>query len=307
MGPYFRVVETQSEKALEHYRAGLKVQPNFVPLLTGAVSAERSLGRFDAALEHALQAARLDPRAAGAANSLARTYHDLHRLQEADTEYARALTLAPTNLSFVQGRATNCISLGDLKCARDVIATALTRVAPKDVIVRFATFQEMMWVLPEDLRTEVVKLQAADFDNDRGMWALKVGATYMLMKDETQARAYGQIAATAYGEALKRLPNDAGRLELHARALVLAGDKAAAIAEGERSLARRETSADAANGPYYKYQVARVYIQAGEYERALDLIEPLLSQPGDLTPGWLRIDPVFTPLRGNPRFERLSH
>jgi hypothetical protein len=25
----------------------------------------------------------------------------------------------------------------------------------------------------------------------------------------------------------------------------------------------------------------------------------------DLTPGWLRIDPIFTPLKGNPRFERL--
>ena len=65
------------------------------------------------------------------------------------------------------------------------------------------------------------------------------------------------------------------------------------------------TDMDAVNGPYFKYQVARIFIQTGQYERALDLIESLLSKPGDLTPGWLRIDPVFTPLRGNPRFERL--
>ena len=70
-------------------------------------------------------------------------------------------------------------------------------------------------------------------------------------------------------------------------------------------LALRETSLDAVSGPYYKYQVARILIQAGHYERALDLIEPLLTVPGDLTPGWLRIDPVFAPLRGNPRFDRL--
>jgi hypothetical protein len=60
------------------------------------------------------------------------------------------------------------------------------------------------------------------------------------------------------------------------------------------------------SGPYYKYQVARIYIMAGQYDRALDLIEPLLAGPGDLTPGWLRIDPIFAPLRGNPRFDRLT-
>ena len=26
---------------------------------------------------------------------------------------------------------------------------------------------------------------------------------------------------------------------------------------------------------------------------------------GGLVPGWLRIDPTFAPLKGNPRFERL--
>ena len=52
--------------------------------------------------------------------------------------------------------------------------------------------------------------------------------------------------------------------------------------------------------------MARICIQAGSLDRALDLIEPILGQPGDLTPAWLRIDPVFKPLYGNPRFERLA-
>jgi hypothetical protein len=43
----------------------------------------------------------------------------------------------------------------------------------------------------------------------------------------------------------------------------------------------------------------------GEHERALDQLEPLLNIPYYLSPGWLRVDPTFAALRGNPRFERL--
>jgi tetratricopeptide (TPR) repeat protein len=111
-----------------------------------------------------------------ASSTLARTYRELHRFNEADSEYARALTLAPTNLATVQGRATVYLSQGDLDGARKVIATALNHVSAKNVVIRFALFQEMMWVLPDNLRAQVVHLQPADFDNDRGMWALKIGA-----------------------------------------------------------------------------------------------------------------------------------
>jgi len=52
-------------------------------------------------------------------------------------------------------------------------------------------------------------------------------------------------------------------------------------------------------------KLARIYPLVGEPERALDRLEPLLKIPYYLSPGWLRIDPTFAPLQGNPRFERL--
>lgn len=49
----------------------------------------------------------------------------------------------------------------------------------------------------------------------------------------------------------------------------------------------------------------RIYLLGGEPEKALDQLEPLLTMPYYLSPGWLRIDPTFAPLKGNPHFERL--
>ena len=90
------------------------------------------------------------------------------------------------------------------------------------------------------------------------------------------------------------------------RALALGGHRAEAVAEADRSLALRETTLDAALRPYVHFQVARILIQSGEYDRALDLIEPLLTTPAsDLTPAYLKLDPTFNPLMGNPPFQRL--
>ncbi len=42
------------------------------------------------------------------------------------------------------------------------------------------------------------------------------------------------------------------------------------------------------------------------HRKALDLLEPLLRKPYYLSPGWLRIDPTFDPIRKHPRFQRLA-
>jgi hypothetical protein len=64
-------------------------------------------------------------------------------------------------------------------------------------------------------------------------------------------------------------------------------------------------SRDAYIGPYNQLQLVRIYLLTGEPDKALEQLEPLLRVPFYLSPGWLRLDPTFQPLRSNPRFQRL--
>ena len=91
----------------------------------------------------------------------------------------------------------------------------------------------------------------------------------------------------------------------HALALAYLGRGADAVREGERAAALAPISKNTSLGPYIQHQLVRIYLLTGQRDKALDALEPLLKVPYLLSPGWLKIDPNFAPLRGNPRFERL--
>jgi serine/threonine-protein kinase len=91
------------------------------------------------------------------------------------------------------------------------------------------------------------------------------------------------------------------------------GDKAAALALVERAIAANPIEKDAVDGPEPIEILARVAAQLGESDRAIAALQKLLSIPYEgplasgvpLTAALLRFDPMFDPLRNDPRFQEL--
>jgi serine/threonine-protein kinase len=307
MAAYQRNIKKEFRAAYDELAAALKTDPNNADLLTAAAGSETQLGMFDSALVHVQRARRIDPKSVATIRQYASTLGYLGRYPESVTEWDRLLAISPTNLDAVQGKVRIQVMMGNMPEAQKTIATALTHVDSTTIAIRFAYYQEMMWVLEPPLLRKIVVAKPTDFYKDAGMGSLKIGRTLLLLGDTAHGRVWGDSALGYVAPQANKFPDDAQLTEIRGRANALAGHRAEAIADAERSLALRETSLDATSGPYYRFQVARILLQAGEKERALDMFEKLLGVPAtDVTPYTLRLDPNFAPLHGNPRFERLA-
>ena len=132
-----------------------------------------------------------------------------------------------------------------------------------------------------------------------------IGIAKKLLKDDAGAREALLIAKGHAEKFVNDAPNEAVRHSKLAEILVWLGEKDAAIAEAKRAMELLPESVDAFEGPNMTERLAEVYALAGEPDKAIDLLDGLLSRPGPLTVAILKNLPMWDPLRDNPRFVAL--
>jgi serine/threonine protein kinase/tetratricopeptide (TPR) repeat protein len=304
MGYYLQWVDRGFTRAQEEYNAGLALSPRHAGLLAVSGVIELTLGHWDDGLARLEQATSLDPRSVFAAWLLGRTLLRLGRYPDALGVLDRALVLDPANTLVIAEKAYVFLAKGDLASARSVVSEALRNVEPTTLVVALAK-SDLHWILDDSQQRLLLSLTAAAFDGNRAAWGLALAETCALRGDLAQARRFAEEARSAYASKLAQAPENPGFRLGYGRALAYLGRREEAIREAERLVAEHPISRDAYQGPLFQRDISGIYIALGEHEKALDLVEPLLTIPSMVTPGWLLIDPAFAPLRGNPRFEKL--
>ncbi|MBK8003868.1 MAG: protein kinase [Gemmatimonadetes bacterium] len=305
LGAYYANVRNDLARARVEYQAALRRDPANAAVLRSISFLEAATGVWDSALVHAQLAQRLDPRSVSSASRLGSTLRALRRYAEARTTLERATAMVPTNLAMVEQRLMVELGVGDLEAARAVVRAVPAEVGQPAVVAYVANYWDLFWVLDDAQQRLLLSLTPGDFDGDVAAWGIVMAQTAWLRGDSARMRSTADTALAGFRQNLKGAPDDVQQLLFAGLAEAYLGRKADAIRDGEAAIRLSPLSGDASTAPYFHQLMARIYVLTGAHEKAIDILERLLTLPGDLSPGWLRIDPNFAALRGNPRFDRL--
>jgi TolB-like protein/Flp pilus assembly protein TadD len=301
---YYLHAENEPDKALVEIERAARLAPRDVEVVRRRAQIEWSLGRFDDALRHGQEAKQLDPRSYVVAHDLALTLVMHRRFREAMMEADRGQSLEPTTLEGLGVHIWVAMAEGDLAGARMVVRGASREMDPAGVVTSTA-----VWVLDDAQQRLLLTLGPDRFDDNQADWALARARTYALRGETAKMLEYADQARAAYDARLHEASGSGQRALLgiaDAVSLAYLGRKSEAIAGGEQAASLMPLSRDVCVGSEIQENLTRVYILVGENEKALDRLDVLLKIPCSLTPGLLRIDPAFGPLRGNARFEKLA-
>jgi TolB-like protein len=291
--------------ALAEFQLAEKNLPNNVDVLAAMGLIQRRLGHWDEAIAALRRAVELDPRNINFASALAITYMAVRHFSDALVIADHILTVDPTNASG-SGIKTFCfLAVGNLEAAEAMGANPHTDVEARAYYAMIKRrYAEVVDILGKGLNDKP--------DQEKAKLFLDIGLAQQRAGSVTAARtAYQQAAQEFQRELGKAAPDSGPTAELHSGlgvAYAGLGDATSAVAEGQKGMVMEPTSKDPFEGPKAEERMARIYALLGDADHAIPILQRLvqISAPTDIVPTLLRLDPIWDPIRNDPRFQDLA-
>jgi TolB-like protein/Tfp pilus assembly protein PilF len=305
MGFYYYYCERDYQGALKEFAIAKLRLPNSPEVYMAIGAIERRQGKWDESTANLERAASLSPKDAWVLQNLADNYYANRNFETAEKIFDRAIEAAPQSLGPRAEKAKLALDWkGDLSVMEKQLTQLPAGVDP-DGLVTFSRVQLLL--LQRKFPDAIALLKQSPqgvfhYDKPREFFE---GAIYTFLNDKEKAFSAFERARPIAEKALRESPNDASRHVILGMILAGLGEKELAIAEGKRAVELLPESEDALDGPKTTIALAQIYTWTGETDQALQLLERSLSTPSGVTIPLLRLDPMWDPLRSDPRFQAL--